>query len=75
MTKNQKWIVKHFEELVDQYGGKYIAVANEKVVAVGESPAEVKRKAKSLYPEEKVSVMHVPQKEWLGLKIDDIQFN
>jgi|GEM_PF-6005340 hypothetical protein len=34
MKKNQKWIVKHFEELVDKYGGKYIAVANEKVASV-----------------------------------------
>jgi len=66
MTKNQRWIVKHFEELVDRYGGKYIAVAKEKVVATGDSPTEVEKKAKSLYPDEKVSVLHVPEKEALS---------
>lgn len=66
MTKNQRWIVEHFEELVDRYGGKYIAVAKQEVVAIGDSPAEVEKKAKDMYPEEDVSVMHVPEKEALS---------
>ena len=29
MTKDQEWVVKHFEELVEKYGGKFVAVSNE----------------------------------------------
>ncbi len=65
MTKTQKWITKHFEELVDRYGGKYIAVVNEKVVAVGDSPVEVDRKALEQFLDEPPSIMHVPIKEAL----------
>jgi len=65
MTKTQKWIVEHFEELVDRYGGKYIAVINEEIVAVGDSPVEVDRKSIEQFPGETPSIMHVPVKEAL----------
>jgi hypothetical protein len=41
MTKDQEWIVKHFEELVERYGGKFIAVSNEEIVAVGDSKKRI----------------------------------
>jgi len=65
MKKSQKWIVEHFEELVDKYGGKYIAVVNEEIVAIGNSPSEVDRRARERFPEETPSIMHVPVKEAL----------
>jgi len=65
MTKSQRWIVKHFEELVERYGGKYIAVVDKKIVAIGNSPAEVDRKAREQFPNEIPSVIHVPIKEAL----------
>ena len=65
MKKSQKWIIEHFEELVDKYGGKYIAVVNDEIVAVGESSVEVDRKARAQFPDEIPSIMHVPVKEAL----------
>jgi len=65
MTKDQKWIVKHFEELVDKYGGKYIAVVNERIVLIGDSPKKVDDKSRSKFPGIISSVMHVPRKEAL----------
>ena len=65
MTKSQRWIVKHFEKLVEKYGGKYIAVVDEKIVAIGDSPKEVDRKAREQFPDETPSVIHVPTKEAL----------
>ena len=37
MDKDDLWIVEHFSELVTKYAGKYVAVVNETLVAVGES--------------------------------------
>jgi hypothetical protein len=63
MDKNSRWIVKHFSELVDKYAGKYIAVVNEGLVAVGDSRAEVEKKAKGVEPEKMPSVLKVPREE------------
>ncbi|MBI4546432.1 MAG: hypothetical protein HY707_00520 [Ignavibacteriae bacterium] len=30
-TKDGEWIHRHFEEIVDQYAGRYVAVANEEL--------------------------------------------
>ena len=46
MSKDWLWIVKNFENLVTKYGGRYIAVINEKVIAEGSSRKEVKEIAK-----------------------------
>ena len=50
MEKNDLWIVEHFSELVTKYAGKYVAVVNETLVAVGESRREVETKARALEP-------------------------
>ena len=36
-----RWLAKHFDELVRTYPGKYIAVYRNKLVAVGNSDKEV----------------------------------
>jgi len=59
-TKDQEWIHKHFEELVDQYAGRYVAVANEELF-VGDSPKEVEEKARQKYPDSIPSVLRVPR--------------
>lgn len=41
MNEDSQWIVEHFEELVDTYGGLYIAVVNTKVAAIGDDPKNV----------------------------------
>jgi len=51
MTKDQQWIREHFEELVEKFAGRYIAVANEELL-VGDSLQEVRansRRKKSIY--------------------------
>ncbi|MBE0477852.1 hypothetical protein IBX65_01875, partial [Candidatus Aerophobetes bacterium] len=63
MTKDQEWIVNHFEEIVNEYGGKYIAVVKETLVAVGDSPKEVDEIARKKFPGAIPSVMHVPKEE------------
>ena len=63
MDKDDLWIVEHFTELVTKYAGKYVAVVNERLVAVGDSGKEVEDKARNLIPDKMPSVLHVPREE------------
>jgi len=63
MDNNDRWIIDHFEEIVDRYGGECIAVVNEEVVAVDHSLKRVEEEAKREYPDKEPSVLRVPKKE------------
>ena len=63
MDKDDIWIIEHFSELVTKYAGKYIAVVDQKLVAVGESGVEVEAQARELQPEKIPSVFRVPREE------------
>ena len=41
MNKNQEWITESFEALVSKYGGKYVGVVNEQVIAAALTPKAV----------------------------------
>ena len=63
MDKDDLWIVDHFSELVTKYAGKYIAVVNQALVAVGESGTEVETKAREIEPRKIPSVLRIPREE------------
>jgi hypothetical protein len=63
MDKDDLWIVENFSELVTKYAGKYIAVVNEKLVAVGDSGTDVETKAREIEPHKIPSVLRVPREE------------
>ena len=63
MDKDDIWIIEHFSDLVNKYAGKYIAVVNEKLIAVGESGTEVESKAREIQPHKVPSVLRVPREE------------
>jgi hypothetical protein len=63
MDKDDLWVVEHFSELVINYAGKYVAVVNETLVAVGDSGKEVEDKARAIAPEKIPSVLRVPREE------------
>jgi hypothetical protein len=66
MKGSEQWITENFESLVAQYGGKYIGVVGEEVVAVALTPREVLEYAKKLgKKEEEVSLLKVPTQEEL----------
>jgi ribosome biogenesis SPOUT family RNA methylase Rps3 len=66
MNKNQEWITENFESLVSEYGGKYIGVANEEVIAADLTPKAVLEQAKRKgQNEEDVSLLKVPTEEEL----------
>jgi len=63
MDKDDLWIVEHFSELVEKYAGKYVAVVNEQLVAVGETRMAVETKAREIEPKKIPSVLRVPREE------------
>jgi len=65
MKRSHKWITQNFEELVSKYGGKYIRVVGEEVIASALTPKEVMQKAKDVVRMEEVSLLKVPTEEEL----------
>jgi hypothetical protein len=63
MDQDDLWIVDHFSELVTNYAGKYIAVVDQKLVAVGDSGKEVEDKALTIQPKKIPSILRVPREE------------
>ena len=55
-----RWLAKHFDELVKNYAGKYVAVYRNKLVAVGNSYKEVYDAAAKQGIEESPLTMQVP---------------
>jgi len=65
MKRSHQWITQNFEELVSKYGGKYIGVVGEEVVASALTPKEVMEKAKDVVRVEQISFLKVPTEEEL----------
>ncbi|MBI3193150.1 MAG: hypothetical protein HYZ34_01635 [Ignavibacteriae bacterium] len=62
MTKDERWIQQHFEELVVRYAGRSIAVANQELF-VGNHLKEAYEQAQKKYPKIIPSVLRVPHPE------------
>ena len=69
MDKDDLWIVEHFSELVTKYAGKYVAVVNETLVAVGDTGIEVETKARDIEPNKMPSVLRVPREEEIACSL------
>ncbi|MDM8538571.1 DUF5678 domain-containing protein [Desulfobacterales bacterium HSG17] len=64
--KSSQWITENFEFIVSEYGGKYIGVINDIVIAAALTPREVLENAKKLgRNEEDVSLLKVPTQDEL----------
>ena len=63
MDKDDLWVVEHFSELVTKCAGKYVAVVNETLVAIGNSGKEVEDKAREIEPKKIPSVLLIPREE------------
>lgn len=59
--KDNFWIMEHFEELVEKYGGRFVAVARQNVTGVGRTCVEAENKSLKKCPYVLPSVLHIPQ--------------
>ncbi len=60
---SDKWLAEHFENLVDQYAGRYILVVDGKVVYTDKdgSPKQIAQKAKARFPHTVPLFFRVPR--------------
>jgi hypothetical protein len=68
MSRDETWITEHFQELVEHYGGKYVGIANRRVIVVGEGADEVAEKARDLVELSRLHIVKVPTEQemsWL----------
>ena len=63
LSKDQKWIYEHFDELVNKYSGKYVSVAGGELVAVEDCVKEVDHVARQKYPIVLPSILRVTRLE------------
>ncbi len=61
LQQEHNWLVDHHKE-AEKYGGRWIAILNQKIVAVGKTFQEAHRKASKQYPEKIPLVIYVPKK-------------
>ena len=59
------WYADHFEELVEQFAGKAIAVVGEEIVAVADTEKEADRIARERNPDAVPLVLAIPTEEEL----------
>ncbi|OGX40050.1 MAG: hypothetical protein A3C53_07120 [Omnitrophica WOR_2 bacterium RIFCSPHIGHO2_02_FULL_68_15] len=60
MDRDDRWIVDHFDQLITQYGGRYIAVVGRQVVASGLSAKQVEDDARRRTGASLPSVIRIP---------------
>lgn len=63
MEKN--FLLEHSQELSKKYPGRYIAVVDDKLVAISQSEVEAFRTAKKKHPDKLVSLSYIPRKDEL----------
>jgi len=61
-----QWYTEHFEQLVDQYAGKSIAVIDGQIVAVADTEREAHLAAKASHPLDVPLVLSIPLEEELA---------
>ena len=63
LKKMNDWYTGLFEQLVEKYPGKAVAIVNGEVVEIGETELEVDRLARQRFPEDIPLVVTVPTPE------------
>ncbi len=59
----EKFLAGNSEELSRKYPGKYLAVIDEKIVAVGSNPLEAFTKAKEIIQGKEMAIFYMPTDE------------
>ncbi|HHC25008.1 MAG TPA: hypothetical protein ENK58_06295 [Desulfobacterales bacterium] len=59
------WYTEHFEELIEKYGGRSVAVVNGNIVAVAGTRREADQAARKSCPNVTPAVLSVPMEDEL----------
>ena len=63
LEKYNDWMVDHYEQLVEKYPHKAIAVVEDEIVAIGKTEKEVDEIARRKYPDKIPFVTTLPSEE------------
>ena len=63
MDRDDRWIIRNFSQLIEQYSGQYIAVVHQRVVASGSSAKQVEQEAQRITGVTLPSVLRLPRRE------------
>lgn len=63
---NYQWYLK---AETSKYAGEWVAIANQKIVAHGDSAFKVRKKASQKHPQTKIALAKIPKEELLILVI------
>ena len=61
--KPHEYLLKHSQELSEEYPGKYIAVVRDRVVAASRSAMVAFKEAKKKFPEGEIAIFYMPTDE------------
>lgn len=60
---SHQYLLEHSQELSEKHPGKYLALVDDEVVAIGTSSHTVYEKAKKRYPEKMIHITYMPTDE------------
>jgi hypothetical protein len=63
LERYNDWMIAHYEELVEKYPHKAIAIVESEIVAVGNTEKEVEDIARKKYPKKVPFVTTLPSEE------------
>lgn len=58
-----EYLLKHSQKLSEEYPGKYLAIVDERVVAVSGSGHDAFKKAKKSFPGKEIYITYMPTDE------------
>ena len=59
----EKYLLKHSQELSEKYPGKYVAIVEDRLVAVDNSAVNAFNKAKAEFLDKEVCISYIPTDE------------
>jgi hypothetical protein len=71
--KDDRWIARNFDRIVDLYGGRSVAVVNRRIVAVGDRLEDVEKRARHATGAKSPAVLRVPQKDKVRIALSPVR--
>lgn len=59
----EEFLLKHSQEWFKKYSGKYLAIIDDKLIAVSNSAKEAFKEAKKKFPDKEVCIEYIPTKK------------
>lgn len=63
LLQNRDWLRSNFTQVQAEYGEKWVAIADMKIVAHATTAGEVKERTKGKYPEKEIIIALIPRGE------------